>query len=163
MQDWYYSFTGSFGLSTKAELFEIAGKLDSFKQAHFWLTTRGLDLRPWQGSKRVCTRASNRTCNPEPDPSSHRKFVRVPVSPTRGSSRQIRSLGAFWNTYRTAVSRPRRFFRKTSPVEKRSTGKAISRILKTGLRRTPWRDCFFQHCQPVLMLCREPCVSDQVA
>ena len=122
-------------------------------KVHFWLTTRGLDLRPWQGSKRVCTRASNRTCNPEPDPSSHRKFVRVPVSPTRGSSRQIRSLGAFWNTYRTAVSRPRRFFRKTSPVEKRSTGKAISRILKTGLRRTPWRDCFFQHCQPVLMLC----------
>ena len=83
MQDWYYSSHGAFGRSTKGEDLKIAGKLDSFKQAHFWLATRGLDLRPWQGSKRGCTRASNRTCNLSLTLSSHRKFVRVPVSPTR--------------------------------------------------------------------------------
>jgi len=49
MQDWYYSLHMELWSIYYAELFEITGKLDSFKQAHFWLTTRGLDLRPWQG------------------------------------------------------------------------------------------------------------------
>jgi hypothetical protein len=37
------------------EVFEIAGGLDSFEQAPLLVHTRGLDLRPWQGSGARCT------------------------------------------------------------------------------------------------------------
>ena len=119
MQDWYYSSHGAFGRSTKGEYLKIAGKLDSFKQAHFWLATRGLDLRPWQGSQKRLHTSLQSNMQPDLDPFLPPKVCPGTCQPHKGSSRQIRSLGAFWNTAPNRSEPPAEILPQTSPLKEK--------------------------------------------
>jgi hypothetical protein len=69
MQDRCYCSHRSFGRSTKAEYLKLRVSLTTSSKLTFGWHTRVLDLQPWQGiPTEGCTRASNRTWQPELDP-----------------------------------------------------------------------------------------------